>query len=830
MKRLFSAIPIPFPRVLIRGLCAAYIAAAGFSPLMAAAYDPGYVPYGRIDDRTPVVTNAWEAVSNKTHNLIENVAPVPGAYATVSNAAMNALSRAEAGLSGWSITPFYSGEWYVQFEGAIDGLHVGGWHLFIDGEDHGFYEASEYATNLYYTDYTVTRTRLPTMADLDAIGSPDFTTNNQTLVDTIVAKSPPPDLSGVVHGDDREADKAAFPQGLKFRMADSDGKNMRLRIEDPMGNGLTWYSDSSGTTFGRPFLRINCAGIRYPKDVDAETFGLLEWSDFTRTHTIHDTMPPYDTSQQTNGNYRFPISAGAFLNYFWNLTTLPTAAENNFANTRTVKAASNLVDRTGALVKAEDIEERAAMLVSTNTIHIYAYSEWTSNWPIDDDLQPLQPVWSNGTWSVTLKWVDADEEYGPYSVEGEEDALTFTVSIFGYATTFTRTATSVGDRNAYGLARLTDLASATNELHRSLALKIPSTNGFVTASITNGFVTASITNGLATTSITNGLVTASITNGFVTASITNGLASTSITNGFVTASITNGLVTASITNGLATTSITNGFVTASITNGLATTSITNGFVTASITNGLVTASITNGLVTSSITNGLVTASITNGLARLTDLTTATNDLHKSIAPTIPSTNGFVTASITNGLVTASITNGLVTASITNGLVTASITNGLATTSITNGFVTASITNGLVTASITNGLATTTYADSAASSAASSAVDSADTSYPRYTTITNLNQSVQYVSITDPSPSTLAITIPTNGATKDWIVYVTAVTNVSLSLPPATYWMADTAYTNDIAPATPTALYFSEATSGVYVIGRQELTPITIAQP
>ncbi len=97
MKRLISAFRIS-------GICAAYVAAAGFSPLMAAAYDPGYAPYGRIGDRTPVVTNAWDAVSNKTHSLIEKVAPVPGAYATVSNAAMNALSRAEAkaGFTAWT--------------------------------------------------------------------------------------------------------------------------------------------------------------------------------------------------------------------------------------------------------------------------------------------------------------------------------------------------------------------------------------------------------------------------------------------------------------------------------------------------------------------------------------------------------------------------------------------------------------------------------------------------------------------------------------------------------------------------------------------------------
>ena len=285
----------------------------------------------------------------------------------------------------------------------------------------------------------------------------EIRTNTYTKAETdarIVEISPAPDMSGVVHGDDRQADKTNFVNGLRFRASDSDGGNMRFRVQDPMDNGLTWYSDSSGTTFGNPFLRINCTGIRYPKDVEADEFGLLEWSDFTRTHTILDTMPAWGSSQQ---NYIYPISAGAFLNYFWNLTTLPTAAVNNFANTRTVKAASNLVDRAGALVNVEGIEERAAQLTATSTVPVYAFSDWSSDWPSDDEVQPLQPVWSNGTWSVKLKEVGGSWEYGPVSVAGAEDATNFTVNIMGYATVFNRTATETGNFNAYGLARLADV-------------------------------------------------------------------------------------------------------------------------------------------------------------------------------------------------------------------------------------------------------------------------------------------------------------------------------------------------------------------------------------
>ena len=92
-----------------------------------------------------------------------------------------------------------------------------------------------------------------------------------------------------------------------------------------------------------------------------------------------------------------------------------------------------------------------------------------------------------------------------------------------------------------------------------------------------------------------------------------------------------------------------------------------------------------------------------------------------------------------------------------------------------------------------------------------------------------NRTVQYVNVTNTAPSTLALQIPVDGEVKDWLVYVVSVTNVTLSLPPATYWMSDVAHTNDIAPATPTALYFTEATNGVFVVGRQELKVLEVAE-
>jgi hypothetical protein len=194
---------------------------------------------------------------------------------------------------------------------------------------------------------------------------------------------------------------------------------------------------------------------------------------------------------------------------------------------------------------------------------------------------------------------------------------------------------------------------------------LPTTNGFVTASVTNGFVGASITNGLATTNYA--------------LTITNGLATTNYVN-----TATNGLVTASVTNGLATTNWVKIFAD---TNGAASNVLvtaSNSFVTTSIANGLATTNYVN-----TATNGLVTASVTNGLATTNwvKIFADTNGAASNVLVT--ASNSFVTASITNGLATTNYVN-----AITNGLVTASITNGLATT---NYALTAPVAPGIITA-------------------------------------------------------------------------------------------------------------------------------------
>ena len=111
----------------------------------------------------------------------------------------------------------------------------------------------------------------------------------------------------------------------------------------------------------------------------------------------------------------------------------------------------------------------------------------------------------------------------------------------------------------------------------------------------------------------------------------------------------------------------------------------------------------------------------------------------------------------------------------------------------------------------------------------SAIADADTTYARFAVPvpTNVNQSVQYVNVAAETPSTLAVLLPQGSGTKDWIIYVNARTNVTISLPSATWWLADASTTNDIAPQTPTALYFSQAADGIYTLGRQEFTEVVL---
>ena len=154
--------------------------------------------------------------------------------------------------------------------------------------------------------------------------------------------------------------------------------------------------------------------------------------------------------------------------------------------------------------------------------------------------------------------------------------------------------------------------------------------------------------------------------------------------------------------------------------------------------------------------------------------------------------------------------------------------GTATTSELNPLsLSFSVTGGTIVATrsplIRNALGLARYADV---QALDDKIENMDTSYYRVVGITNKNQSVQFVE-TDVNTTSLQILMPESGMTKDWLVYIKALTNLTLVLPPADYWVVNESVTNEIPPLVPTALYFSQIADNTYSIGRQELVPITV---
>ena len=113
------------------------------------------------------------------------------------------------------------------------------------------------------------------------------------------------------------------------------------------------------------------------------------------------------------------------------------------------------------------------------------------------------------------------------------------------------------------------------------------------------------------------------------------------------------------------------------------------------------------------------------------------------------------------------------------------------------------------------------------------LDAMDTSYFRMEGITNKNQSIQYVVNNSVTPWNLDIVIPSDGETKDWIVYVYSQTNATVRLPTdnntITWWAPKDSVVNDIKPSTPTAFYFSQVAYKKFTINRQELTALALAE-
>lgn len=186
---------------------------------------------------------------------------------------------------------------------------------------------------------------------------------------------------------------------------------------------------------------------------------------------------------------------------------------------------------------------------------------------------------------------------------------------------------------------------------------------------------------------------------------------------------------------------------------------------------------------------------------------------------------------------------------TYGDLSSNITNGLLSTSTADDTYQPKGNYALISALADAATAATNYTDSAAAAAVTTAVstsktytdnstnaviqhvDGMDTSYFRFETITNVNQSVQYVA-TDVNTSELHIQMPATGMTKDWLVYIYPAADLNIVLPgPADYWCSSYDVTNSIPAGVPTALYFSQITEGVFSLGRKKLDcPITISSP
>jgi len=109
------------------------------------------------------------------------------------------------------------------------------------------------------------------------------------------------------------------------------------------------------------------------------------------------------------------------------------------------------------------------------------------------------------------------------------------------------------------------------------------------------------------------------------------------------------------------------------------------------------------------------------------------------------------------------------------------------------------------------------------------IEDANTTYQRFEVVTNINQSVQFVTHTPNNVLNIEMPIAPSSSTKDWVMYCNFVAETSIHLPSATWWMADAAYTNAIPANQPTALYFTQVTDGVYMLSRQELTTMLIQE-
>lgn len=91
----------------------------------------------------------------------------------------------------------------------------------------------------------------------------------------------------------------------------------------------------------------------------------------------------------------------------------------------------------------------------------------------------------------------------------------------------------------------------------------------------------------------------------------------------------------------------------------------------------------------------------------------------------------------------------------------------------------------------------------------------------------LNRSVQSVTVASGGSVTVQLPDEETGKVRDFVVYANcAADNTALNLPAGTYYAADASATNALKSGV-TALYFSELTTGIFAVGRVELSAITV---
>ena len=281
----------------------------------------------------------------------------------------------------------------------------------------------------------------------------------------IVELAPPEDLSGVVHGDDRASDQEQFENGIKFRAADSDGGTMRFRIQDPNDQGISWYSQSTDTTLGSPYMRINAAGIRHPSGRGDYPFVQSDWFDISRALSPLDYMPDWSDNRE---NYVYPITAGAFHDYFWNLTHLPQKAVDNIKKSITLKPATEMTDKNGNNLGVEQIQEGAAYLGATSEVKtVVGFGEWTSSMTFEKDGVVLNHMeHKDGKWHV---YVDEERQFKNIllcTIEAEEDAtdLEYTDQ---YGTVTLKREKYIESRNRFGFVTREEITNTTRKVSNS---------------------------------------------------------------------------------------------------------------------------------------------------------------------------------------------------------------------------------------------------------------------------------------------------------------------------------------------------------------------------